>query len=418
MFEPVNLVVQTLGIIGLRRRRSARLLIEPVGGNAVLGLLMHLVGSNLNLERAGRGADNRRMERLVVVDLGHGDIVFEATGHGVPQRMHRAERGVAIAHRMRDDTQCHQVVDLGEFLALALHLLVDGPIVLGTAIDLEALQANAVELVGERLDSLSQIALANLARLSHHARNALVGIGLQVEEGQVLELPLNRAHAQTVGQGRIHVHGLASLKQATVLAKGRQRTHVMQAVGKLNDNDADVLGHGEEHLAQREGLLLVHAVDFDVGELGHAIDELGYRIAKQAGHIGKRGLGILDGIVQQRGAHHIAVHLEIGQNDGHLDGMVNVHLARAALLVAVLLGGKAVGLLHLRKVVLIHIFEAQALQLVVAVRHNLGRQLIGMLIVLHLRERLEGGIMGGTGCGIHRGPLPLGPRYDRAVNFG
>ena len=71
----------------------------------------------------------------------------------------------------------------------------------------------------------------------------------------------------------------------------------MQAVGKLNDNDADVLGHGEEHLAQREGLLLVHAIDFDVGELGHAIDELGHRIAKQAGNIGKRGLGILDGIV-------------------------------------------------------------------------------------------------------------------------
>ena len=122
--------------------------------------------------------------------------------------------------------------------------------------------------------------------------------------------------------------------------------------------------------------------------------------------------------MQQRGAHHIAVHLEIGQNDGNLDGMVNVHLARAALLVAVLLGGKAIGLLHLGEVLLIHIFEAQALQLVVAVRHNLGRQLIGMLIVLHLRKRLEGGIMGGTGCGIHRGPLPLGPRYDRAVNFG
>ena len=358
------------------------------------------------------------MERLVVIDLGHGDIVFKATGHGVPQRMHRAERGVAIAHRMGDDAQRHQVVDLGEFLALALHLLVDGPIVLGAAINLEALQANAVELVGERLDGLGQIALANLARLSHHARNALVGIGLQVEEGQVLELPLNRAHAQTVGQGRIHVHGLAGLKQATVLAQSCKGAHVVQTVGKLNDNDADVLGHGEEHLAQRKRLLLVHAVDFDVGELGHAIDELGHRIAKQAGNIGKRGLGILDGIVQQRGAHHIAVHLEIGQDDGHLDGMVDVHLTRPPLLVAVLLGGKAVGLLHLREVVLIHIFEAQALQLVVAVRHNLGRQLIGMLIVLHLRKRLEGGIMGGTGCGIHRGPLPLGPRYDRAVNFG
>ena len=319
---------------------------------------------------------------------------------------------------MRDDAQCHQVVDLGEFLALALHLLVDGPIVLGTAVDLEVFQANAVELVGERLDGLGQIALTDLARLRHHACDALVGIGLQVEEGQVLELPFNGAHAQTVGQGRVHVHGLTSLKQATVLTQGGKGAHVVQTIGKLNDNDADVLGHGEEHLAQREGLLLVHAVDFDVGELGHAIDELGHRIAKQAGNIGKRGLGILDGIVQQRGAHHVTVHLEVGQNDGHLDGMVNVHLARAALLVAVLLGGKAVGLFNLREVVLIHIFEAQALQLVVAVRHNLGRQLISMLIVLHLRERLEGGIMGGTGCGIHRGPLPLGPRYDRAVNFG
>ena len=221
MFEPVNLVVQALGIIGLRRRRSARLLIEPVGGNAVLGLLMHLIGSNLNLERAGCGADNRRMERLVVIDLGHGDIVFKATRHGVPQRMHCAERGVAIAHRMRNNAQRHQIVDLRELLALALHLLIDGPIVLGAAINLETLKANAVELVGERLDGLGQIALANLARLSHHARDALVGIGLQVEEGQVLELPLNRAHAQAVGQGRIHVHGLAGLKQATVLAKGR-----------------------------------------------------------------------------------------------------------------------------------------------------------------------------------------------------
>ena len=332
--------------------------------------------------------------------------------------MHGTKRGIAIAHRMSDDAQRHQVVNLGELLALALHLLIDGPIVLGTTVDLKALKTNAIELIGERLDGLGQITLANLARLGYHARDALVGIGLQVEEGQVLELPLDRAHAQAVGQRRVYVHGLACLKQTAVLTQGGKRAHVMQAVGELDDDDANVLGHGEEHLAQREGLLLVHAVDFDVGKLGHAVDEFCHGFAKQAGNIGKRGLGILDSIVQQRGAHHIAVHLEVGQNDGNLDGMVNVHLARAALLVAVLLGGKAVGLLHLGEVIRIHIFEAQALQLVVAVRHNLGRQLIGMLIVLHLRKRLEGGIMGDTGCGIHRGPLPLGPRYDRAVNFG
>ena len=92
---------------------------------------------------------------------------------------------------MGNDTQCHQVVDLGEFLALALHLLVDGPIVLGTTVDLKALKTNAIELIGERLDGLGQITLANLARLGYHARDTLVGIGLQVEEGQVLELPFD-----------------------------------------------------------------------------------------------------------------------------------------------------------------------------------------------------------------------------------
>ena len=105
--------------------------------------------------------------------------------------MHGTKRGIAIAHRMSDDAQRHQVVNLGELLALALHLLIDGPIVLGTTVDLKALKTNAIELIGERLDGLGKIALANLARFGYHARDALVGIGLQVEEGQVLELPLD-----------------------------------------------------------------------------------------------------------------------------------------------------------------------------------------------------------------------------------
>ena len=62
---------------------------------------------------------------------------------------------------------------------------------LGTTVDLEALKTNAIELIGERLDGLGQITLANLARLGYHARDALVGIGLQVEKGQILELPLD-----------------------------------------------------------------------------------------------------------------------------------------------------------------------------------------------------------------------------------
>ncbi len=88
--EPVNLIVEALGIVSLRRRRTTRALVEPVRRNAVLSLLVHLVGTNLNLERARGGTNNRGMQRLIVVELGHGDVVLEAPWHGVPQGVHRA----------------------------------------------------------------------------------------------------------------------------------------------------------------------------------------------------------------------------------------------------------------------------------------------------------------------------------------
>ena len=59
----------------------------------------------------------------------------------------------------------------------------------------------------------------------------------------------------------------------------------MQAVGKLDDDHADITRHGEKHFAQVERLLLVHAVDLDIGELGHAVNELGNSRTKDARHI-------------------------------------------------------------------------------------------------------------------------------------
>ena len=151
----------------------------------------------------------------------------------------------------------------------------------------------------------------------------------------------------------------------------------MQAVGKLDDDHADIARHGEKHLAQVERLLLVHAVDLDVGELGHAVDELGNSWAKDACHIIKRRLGVLHRIVKERCTHHVAVHVELGQDDGHLDGMVDIHLARAALLLRMLFGGKTVGTLDFGAVLLAHVLTAQARELIVAVCHDLIRQVIG-----------------------------------------
>ncbi len=84
--------------------------------------------------------------------------------------MRGAERGIAIDDALGDHAQSDQVVDLGELLTFALHLLIDRPVVLGAARDLIALDTGALQLVVECLDGLGQEALAGLAALMVSAK--------------------------------------------------------------------------------------------------------------------------------------------------------------------------------------------------------------------------------------------------------
>ena len=272
---------------------------------------------------------------------------------------------------------------------------------LRAAVHLEIREPSALELVGEGLDALGEVALAYLAALRHHARDALVGFGLQIEERKILELPFDGAHAQAVGERRIHIHGLARFEQASIFAQRREGAHVVQAVGKLDDDHADVLRHGEKHLAQVQRLLLVDAIDLDVRELRDTVHQHGDRLAEKLGHIGERDLGVLDGIVKKRRAHHVAIHVELCQDDGDLDRMVDVGFAGAAALGGVLLRCEAVRVLDRSAVIRTHVLRAQLREVIVVVRTDLGRQIVRARIVHHLRRRHERRVMCGARCSIH-----------------
>src|SRR2546430_13782103 len=55
-----------------------------------------------------------------------------------------------------------------------------------------------------------------------------------------------------------------------------QRPHVVQPVGELDDDDAGVLGNGQQELAIVLGLLLHRRPEREGGELREAVDELRY----------------------------------------------------------------------------------------------------------------------------------------------
>ena len=51
-----------------------------------------------------------------------------------------------------------------------------------------------------------------------------------------------------------------------------KRPHIVQPVGELDQQHADVVGHGEQEFAEILGGALVLALRLDLGELGDAID--------------------------------------------------------------------------------------------------------------------------------------------------
>ena len=73
-----------------------------------------------------------------------------------------------------------------------------------------------------------------------------------------------------------------SLGDALLLPRRHRgdRAHVVEAVGQLDDEDPQVLGHGHQHLAHGGGLLGLLGVELDPVELGDAVDDGGHVAAE------------------------------------------------------------------------------------------------------------------------------------------
>ena len=106
-----------------------------MGGHAVLGDLVHLLGADLHLEGQAVRADDRGVEGLISVGLWSADIVLEAAQNGLVEIMDDTQNVVAVPHRVHDHPEGEQVEDLVEGLVLAEHLAVDGVGVLDPAVD-------------------------------------------------------------------------------------------------------------------------------------------------------------------------------------------------------------------------------------------------------------------------------------------
>ena len=322
---------------------GAALLVLPVGGDPLLGDAVHLPGADLHLEGMALVADHRGVERLVAVGPRHGDEVLDAAGHRAPEVVEHAEGGVAVGYGRHHDAQGHEVVDLVEVDALPAQLLVDGVEALDAPLQ-GRLEARRLELLRDRaLDLLDEVGGLLPPPLDPRGQ-ALVGIGVEVLEGEVLELVLDLAHPQPARQGRVDVHRLAGDAHPALLGKVLEGAHVVEAVGELDQDDPDVVHHGQQHLPVVLGLPLLRGRQGDLPDLGdslHDVQDVGPEILLEPLGIGQ---GVLEHVVEQSHRHAHRVHPHVGEDGRHLQGMHEVRLSGGARLALVLHRGEDVGL--------------------------------------------------------------------------
>ena len=334
---------------------TGALLVTPVGGDAVLGHLVHVAGLDLHLQGMTAIAVNGGVQGLVHVLLGGGDVIVELAGYGVPHTVGHAQGGVAVGDIIDDYAQGVEVMNVAQFLAVGfvlLHLLVDGIDTLGPAVHLGA-ELVGGEFVAEPVGDLGDIGLALGTSGGQHTGYFPVSGLVQVSEGKVVKLPLEFPDAQAVRQWGIYVQRFLRDAPSLLFGQRVQRAHVVQPVCQFNEDHANVFGHGHQHLAEAFGIevfryddagpigtgrAIIHAL-----QLGDAVHQAGYVGAEAGVQLFNIHPAVLQHVVQQSRLDGVGVEIEVGKDGGGGQRMDDIWVSRETLLTIVAQGGKVIG---------------------------------------------------------------------------
>ena len=131
----------------------------------------------------------------------------------------------------------------------------------------------------------------------------LVDFGVLIFETEVFELGLDCKKPQAMGKRCIYVERFAG---NLILLAGQHRAecaHIVKAVGHLDEDNANVVVHRQQELAEVLGLCRSTVTEDSTRNLGETIYYLCYLLAKLRLNVLNRVVGILNHIVKQRGTY-------------------------------------------------------------------------------------------------------------------
>ena len=325
-----------LGVIGAggahaRVAFHARFLVGPVRGHAVFGVLVHGARADLHFPGLAVRVAHHRVQRLVAIDFGLGDVVVKLARHGRVVLVHPSQRGIAVLHRGHDHAQRAHVVDVGEIQLLAAHLAHDAVDVLGSPGHL-GIHAQRAQRFFNKGAALFQRGFALGAALFQHVGNVPVHLRLLRAKDQVFHFPLDLPDAQPVGQRRENLVRLAQQRRRQGAPLGGKPAQRLQARSQPQQHHAQIAAESQQHLAhvfrllaralRRGKLLAPHA-----REALRALQP--HRLMRQPRKFGAKRLAndFFGAVELLAGIHQIGRRLyffgaaNVGQDFGHAIGM-------------------------------------------------------------------------------------------------
>ena len=250
----------------------------------------------------------------------------------------QTQRRVTLGDIVQNDADGVDVVDLLKVLVLHIHLAVDAVDALDAVADGGLLDAVFRQMLGDGMADLMQKLIAVLVQ---QVTDRLIADRVQIVQAAVLQLLLDVGDAEAVGDGRIDLHRFKGLVAALLLRPGVTGAHIVQPVAKLDDHDADILTHRQQHLAQVLSLTVLDIGELDLGQLGNAVNKQRDLGAELLPDLRYRYGGILRHIVHQGCSNALAVHTQLHKDLRHGKRMTDIRLAAAAALLTMRLAASS-----------------------------------------------------------------------------
>ena len=124
-------------------------------------------------------------------------------------------------------------------------------------------------------------------------------------------------NAQAIGNRRIDIHSFMRNTPALVGWHRIQCAHIVQAIGKFDNDDTNVFYNRQHHFTEIFGLCLGPAAKIDLCELTYPVNQFGHFFTKLIYQIFFQGWRVFDHIVQYCGDNTVGIHAHFTKDSGH-----------------------------------------------------------------------------------------------------